>query len=309
MNELSDARRDFSRIGISMFVMVVLTVLLGQIAAGIVMHYYGEQVLRLTWVSLSIGVLVQYFIAMPVAYLIIKDLEKQDIRPFSINFGKFCILFLICYFLMYAGNLFGLGVTGLIKHFTNSAMVPIIDDVFSGVNLLVYFITAVILAPIVEELFFRKLLITRLERYGEGPAILVSGLLFGIIHLNLSQGFYAVLLGFVLGYIYIRTRKIIITIGLHMVLNLLGGVVFPIAANSGSLLWVGLVGLAALGFAISGLVLFIVRVKKIKLIPRRTQLPQPGWGGYAFVNIGMILFFVAATAVIVYNTLNLLVPN
>lgn len=309
MNELTGARRDFSRIGLGMFVMVVLSVGLMQLAARILIHYFGEQVVNIPWVMLAVASVVQYFIAMPAAYLIIRGMKKDDVRPFSISFGKICILFLICYFLMYAGNLLGLGTTALIQHFTDSTMLPLVDDVFSGVNLLVYSVSAVIFAPIIEELFFRKLLITRLERYGEGPAILVSGLLFGIIHGNLNQAFYAVLLGIVFGYIYIRTRKIIVTIGLHMVINLLGGVAFPMLVNTGSLLLVSLVGLTALGFAIAGLVLFILRVKKVKLLPRENQLPQPGWGQYAFTSVGMILFFVAGTTEIVLYTINSLIPN
>lgn len=309
MNELTGARRDFSRIGLGMFMMVLLTVGLVQIAAAILAYHFGEQVLKIPWVMLTLGTCVQYLIAMPAAFLIIRGIKKGDTKPFHISFGKFCILFLISYFLMYAGNLLGLGTTALIQHFTESTMEPLISNVFSGVNLYVYSFSVVILAPIVEELFFRKLLITRMERYGEGPAIIVSGLLFGIIHGNLNQGFYAVLLGLLLGYVYIRTRKIIVTIGLHMIINLFGGVLFPLLVNSGSLLWISLTGLTALGFAVAGLVMFILRVKKIKLLPRGNQLPQPGWGKYAFVNVGMILFFVAGAAVIVLNTINMLIPN
>ena len=177
-----------------------------------------------------------------------------------------------------------------------------LNDVFEGTNIWIYSVSAVILAPIVEELFFRKLLISRMERHGEKAAILLSGLIFGIFHGNFSQFFYAFALGIVLGYIYIRTRKIGITIAIHMLVNLLGGVLSPLAVQSSYAMMV-LVSLAVIGIAIAGLVLFILRIRKVSLVQRPTQMPGSHWGEYAFVNTGMILFLVAGIMLFVTNTL------
>ena len=308
MDNLSEARRDFSRIGAALLLMFFLSYALSQLAAFLIVSFFGEAAFEPMWIKLLLSSVVQYLIAMPAAYLIIRKMHKQDVEPLGINFGRFMILFFICYFLMYAGNILGLGTNFLIEHLTDSTMVSNINDMFAGTNVFIYSIFVVILAPVMEELFFRKLLITRLERYGEGPAIIVSGLVFGLFHGNFGQVFYAVALGIVLGYIYIRTRKIFVTIGLHMMVNLFGGLLFPYAAASGIGLMM-LSGLAAFGFTIAGLVLFIIRVKKVRIIHRCTQLPSPGWGQVAFVNLGMIAFFICSAAVFVLNTLGMLVPN
>ncbi len=52
---------------------------------------------------------------------------------------------------------------------------------FSG---LVY---SVIVAPIAEELFCRGLLLSQMKKYGEGFAIIMSALMFGLIHMNIIQ--------------------------------------------------------------------------------------------------------------------------
>ena len=308
MDDISKARRDFSRIGAALLLMFFLSYALVQLFGWLIARNIGEYAIQKTWVQLLLGSGIQYLIAMPAAYLIIRKMQKQDTEPLGINFGRFVILFFICYFLMYAGNLVGLGTNFLIQQFTDGTLEAGMTDMLSGPNVLVYSIFVVLLAPVMEELFFRKLLITRMERYGEAPAIIVSGLVFGLFHGNFSQVFYAIALGIALGYIYIRTRKIIVTIGLHMIINLFGGVLLPFAALS----YTGLMllgGVAALGFTITGLVMFIIRIKKVRIIERPSQLPAPGWGGPAFANAGMIAFFTGSAAVFVLNTLSALVSN
>ncbi|WEV65109.1 type II CAAX endopeptidase family protein [Bifidobacterium sp. ESL0764] len=54
--------------------------------------------------------------------------------------------------------------------------------------------------PVTEELLMRGIVMPNLERYGRIFAIVTSALLFGFIHGDISQGFNAVLLGLVLGW-------------------------------------------------------------------------------------------------------------
>ena len=80
-------------------------------------------------------------------------------------------------------------------------------------------VLVVILAPICEELLFRKFIIDRIVNYGEVPAMLISGLMFGLYHGNLAQFMYAAGIGIFFAFIYIRTGKIGYTIALHMFVN------------------------------------------------------------------------------------------
>ena len=57
--------------------------------------------------------------------------------------------------------------------------------------MIVTFLYMVICAPILEEYIFRKLIVDRTVKYGQGVAVVLSGLMFGLFHGNLNQFAYA----------------------------------------------------------------------------------------------------------------------
>lgn len=85
------------------------------------------------------------------------------------------------------------------------------------------FITVCILAPILEEIIFRGILLRGLLQNGTSPvfAIFLSSVLFGLAHLNPWQFFGAGMLGAVFGFIYYRTKSLWICIFLHALNNMI----------------------------------------------------------------------------------------
>ena len=92
-------------------------------------------------------------------------------------------------------------------------------------SLLVYilfFINICILAPIYEEMLFRGILLRRFTlRWSPQKSIIISSIIFGIIHLNPINAVFAFALGCVLGYAYLKTKNIVIPILLHSFNNFL----------------------------------------------------------------------------------------
>ena len=78
-----------------------------------------------------------------------------------------------------------------------------------------------LLAPVVEELMFRGAMQGYLMRRYSNPwiGIIVSALVFGLIHMNPQQVVYATLLGLVFGWIYYRTRSLLPVIAGHILNN------------------------------------------------------------------------------------------
>ncbi|KQV95790.1 hypothetical protein ASC87_04365 [Rhizobacter sp. Root1221] len=73
-----------------------------------------------------------------------------------------------------------------------------------------------ILAPILEEMLFRGVILRGfLARYPRPLAIAGSAMCFGLAHLNVYQFIGAFLSGLVLGWLYERTRSLIPCIALH----------------------------------------------------------------------------------------------
>ena len=96
------------------------------------------------------------------------------------------------------------------------------EGVSSSAGVAMGFIVLVILAPIVEELFFRGLLFPAfLKRQPIVLASMLSSLIFGVFHAQLNIGIYTALLGLFLCFLYYRLGSIIPGISLHMINNLL----------------------------------------------------------------------------------------
>ncbi len=88
-----------------------------------------------------------------------------------------------------------------------------------GISLL----TKVLLAPIVEELTFRGLMLSRLNKaLPKWLAIAISSILFGVIHGNFLWFCYAALLGVILCLVVNRTGSLLSTIMIHMLFNFYG---------------------------------------------------------------------------------------
>ncbi len=89
-----------------------------------------------------------------------------------------------------------------------------------GIFLLNVLMTA-ILPGICEETAHRGMLLKGLSPLGQKRAIIISSLLFGLLHLNIEQFFYATLIGFLLGYISTITENIYPAIIIHFMNNFL----------------------------------------------------------------------------------------
>ena len=95
---------------------------------------------------------------------------------------------------------------------------------YSGSNLSLFYkcVSVVIVAPVFEELFFRKYLFVELyKKYSFRISIIVSSICFSLIHLpsyrNLIPTF---LFGIICCIIYTKTKNILYTIILHSISNL-----------------------------------------------------------------------------------------
>ena len=79
---------------------------------------------------------------------------------------------------------------------------------------------ACVIAPVVEEMFFRGIVLRSfLHQYGRVPSIVGSALLFGAAHLNIYQGCSAVMIGSLSGWLYARVRSLVPCIALHASFN------------------------------------------------------------------------------------------
>ena len=124
-------------------------------------------------------------------------------------------------------------VTSLIMVAINALMPSVMNEYTemidsSGISeySLLWAVATLILPPIVEEVIFRGLILQYLGKAGASfiVANLIQAVLFGIFHMNLVQGIYTALLGFLLGYLAYRYDSIFVPMILHAIYNLFGTV-------------------------------------------------------------------------------------
>jgi membrane protease YdiL (CAAX protease family) len=111
-----------------------------------------------------------------------------------------------------AGLEFGLNTIGLSASYA-LAELEVLNQ--PTISMLIY---TCIMAPIFEEFIYRGAVLRSLEKYGKKFAILVSAILFGLMHGNFYQIFMAIAIGIILGYLAIE-YSIKLTIILHMINN------------------------------------------------------------------------------------------
>lgn len=308
-------RKFFSTIGIAYFMLILLMLILPVILATMIQAAVPGSLYRYPLLYWIVSLAPQYLIAMPVCVRIMRRLPAVRLYQNRLGgggawFSTLCIAI----FIMEVGNIIGNLVNALISRLSGIEISSSVEELLSGSNLGIVFIFTVILAPILEELVFRKLLIDRVIVFGDRTAILLSALLFGLAHGNFYQFFYAFGLGYLFAYVYIRTGKIGYTISFHMVINFLGGFVssflleklnyslwsngetaqmmYSLYTHPGALLGLALYVILLVGLSIAGLVFFITSIRKVNLNSGEYEMPAGKTAKAVFGNAGMILFLI-----------------
>lgn len=91
------------------------------------------------------------------------------------------------------------------------------NSINSGI---VFYLGVIFIGPILEELFFRGIILSGLlEKYTPRKAILLTSAFFALIHGEPFQIVFAFFWGLLFGYTFYKTRSIILVILLHMTVN------------------------------------------------------------------------------------------
>ena len=143
--------------------------------------------------------------------------------------------------------------------------------------------TLVVIAPVFEEFIFRGVLMDALKPYGNGFAIFVTGLLFGLFHGNFNQLFYTAVIGIALGYIGNVTNSVFATTIIHAMFNSISGILlllmttpsvqeYVMSGNTDAIpdgdmiiiVFFGLFMVSALVLMLAGMVCAVMKIKQIK---------------------------------------------
>lgn len=217
-------RRFFSKIGFNYFALGIIVLALN-LFIGLFISIINPNLLSNQTMMTFFSAIWTYLLPLPIFIYIMRKTEAKTLEKHKMTVKTFVICISITMFLMWIGNIMGVIITSGIGSLIQHEVANPINDVINNSGLVANLIIITTIAPIFEELIFRKLLIDRTIKYGGTISVLLSGLLFAFFHGNLNQFFYAFLLGGFFAIIYIKTGQIKYTIGLHMIINFIGSVV------------------------------------------------------------------------------------
>lgn len=313
METLQQSKRHFSKLGWMLFFGALLCFVTQYLPVRLVQQL-SPGLLEDSNLSLIISMLPLYLFGMPLMAFLIRRLPADRIAVHKLNIRQWLLAFCICYGLMYVSNLMGIFTTEIIGILKGSAVENVVAELVAELSPWAAVPFMVVLAPIFEEYIFRKLIIDRTIHYGEGIAIVVSAFLFALFHGNLNQFAYAFVLGLFWGFLYAKTGSVKYTIWMHMCINFLGSVPGMLMMRSEAyqgiltlasaddlqqlalflsehvaelILFMGY-SLAIIIFALSGIVLFFINLKKMRLNSGEIVLPKGQRFRTVILNLGML---------------------
>lgn len=292
------ARRTGSNLGWSLALMTVLTTAVGillQLLVPFPDWFYGAGI-----------TLLCYALVLPLMFAVLKRTPEVRIGKKKMRFRKFLLFFVLAQGL---GTVFNLA--GNIFNFAFSVMTGRDMYGMNPVNVmleqmdLLTILYVCILGPVIEEYIFRWKLLNRLRPFGEKAAILYTALMFGLMHGNVTQFLYAAVIGIILGYMAVKTGRMLYNTLLHVFVNSFSMVLSVILMAGGPLSI--LISMASIVFmfaeVIAALILLAVFWKETRLLPgdwpegltyrdvSSALYRNPGTVVFVLVSLGMMGYY------------------
>ncbi|MDR1927810.1 MAG: CPBP family intramembrane metalloprotease [Oscillospiraceae bacterium] len=144
-------------------------------------------------------------------------------RPFAHNGRRGALLALAVIFAGMMVCLAGSSVSGLIAGFAQDHGIrfeaPALSAAADAPEFLLRILSTAIAPAVIEELLLRGVILQPLRRYGDAFAVLISALLFALLHQNLLQAPMAFISGLALGYAAVWSGSLWPGIILHFLNN------------------------------------------------------------------------------------------
>lgn len=285
---LEEASSKFSKIG---FILTIMLLVIQGIETGF--YFLVEKAAPelwdrpwMSWVMVAVGF---YLTAFPLYCILMKkipDAPKGGSKPLGIlNLAGFYFIGMAA---LYLFNLLSMILNSMVGTIKGGVLDNPLNTVVDSSNLYYTILFVGIVAPIIEEVIFRGILLNKLRCYGDKIAMWITALTYGFFHLNIIQIIYATVLGILFAYVVVRTGRIRYSIFLHICINMTGMVVAPALSGAGHLT---LVGSMIYCFVFVGIVVFIIMRRKFYLEKGAVPIENKAINRTVFLNKGMLAYF------------------
>lgn len=295
-------RKGFSRVGWALTAMLCL-----QLGVQLLVFALAEA-LHPAWLESQLfwfvtTLVASYGVAFPTAILILRGFRPQDSHPQKKLTGREGLeIWFMGLGWMYIANLITLSAMSALEAMRGKPISNPLAEM-AGQPVLYNLLLGCILAPVAEELLFRRAIIDHLRPWGEGFAVVASALLFSLSHANLFQMLYAFTVGVILGGVYLRTGQVRYTMLLHAGLNLVSLALMPAVELLGK--W----GDWFLSAMVLAAIIWAFRWTFRRRAGFQGVFQELRWGngeiwGHFFVNSGMTAFVLAVIGAVFFTALS-----
>lgn len=139
---------------------------------------------------------------------------KETLKINKLSVKNFLLIVLMAFLIQPAANFISLLSSFL---FTNN--IGGIMEYISDLPAMVFFLASAALPAIFEEFMFRGIILSGCKAIGIFKSAAVTGLFFGIMHLDPQQFAYTFIIGIFLSYLVIYSNSILSSITAHFIIN------------------------------------------------------------------------------------------
>lgn len=207
--------------------------------------------------------------------------------PFDFNYNKTdCALLIVAGLgLCFVGNVFD---SILVNAFSNFGIeFYSYEDALSksglpanGLEFIVYAVRSALIPALVEEYAFRGVVMGGLLKYGEGFAIAMTSVVFGLMHGNFTQVPFAIIAGVALGFVRVKTGSMWPSMILHFLNNFISVLYSYVTVNMehGAMIVSVLVTYGTIFIGVVALAVYLIRNKNgLRLKPNRLRFVSYKW--------------------------------
>ena len=192
------------------FLMTVAAAVVSSFLIGIVSGIFGGNEM----ITLMLSQLVFF---MPSAFYLLEnkfDL-KETIRLRPIKISTIILLVIFMYLIIPAITL----INAVSLKFTTNTIDTTITEIANKYPFIIGILMIAVVPAILEECVYRGVFFNEYRKVSPKRAVVLSGLLFGLAHMNFNQFIYAFLLGMVFSVVVEATDSILSSMVLHFVMN------------------------------------------------------------------------------------------
>jgi len=201
------------------------------------------------------------YLVLFVSFLIYNFMGYDDVNKFLITYGSYTLVLFNVIYIIYLVKknkilckktkpiipfvMLGIGLSC----FCNMIIIKFNTSDVVHINKLFLILSSVIVGPIVEEIIFRYILVSKLEKFNNKIfTILIASFIFAFMHSNIINMIYSFLLGVILNVVYVKNKNLLYPLIVHSSANLIS--IFLVGYN---------VYILLLGFVLLILSLLIVK--------------------------------------------------